>query len=735
MLAIYATTLFVSAFLMFLVQPMFGKMVLPLLGGSPAVWNTVVVFCQGSLLLGYLYAHVSARRLSIRPRALIQCLLVLLPLIVLPIKIPSGWSPPTAHNPGPWLLLVLLISVGPPFFVVSTISPMMQEWFARTRHRKAEDPYFLYAASNGGSMLGLLAYPLLVEPYFPLADQSWIWAAGYGLLIVLILACAVTVLKFPRAGPTDSHPAPSRELTPANSKPLTTGRRLRWVLWAFAPSSLMLSVTTYLSTNIAPVPLLWVIPLAVYLLTLILVFTRKRLIPHRIMVRAFPILVLPLVMVIILHSIQPVWLLVLLHLIAFFVIAMVCHGAIANDRPAPAHLTEFYLLVSLGGVMGGGFNALLAPLLFPTLVEYPLVVVLSAIFMAWAVRGEVSQLRWADMLLPAGLGILAAGMVLGTRVLQFGTGLSSVAIAFGLPLVLCYSLAGRPLRFGLGLGALLLVHGLLPGGEGRALLTERSFFGVHRVLLDPEGSYHILLHGRTLHGQQSLEASRRCEPLSYYHRTGPLGQLFAAFSSEDADWRVAAVGLGSGSIASYTKPGQQWTFYEIDPTVVRIASDPRYFTYLRDCGPGIEFVLGDARLSLAAESSRQFDLLVLDAYNSDSVPIHLITREALELYMDRVPGDGLLMFHISSQYLDLAPVLGNLGQDAGLVCLVQNDAVVSALEMALGKRPSTWVVMARTRAHLGKLAEDPRWQPLEGSPHDRVWTDSYSSIFSILYWH
>jgi len=736
-LTLYPVTLFLSAALMFLVQPMFGKMALPLLGGSPAVWNTQVVFCQGVLLFGYLYAHLTSRWFGIRRQALIQCFIIFLPLLFLPIGIPQGQIPPGEVNPIFWLLSLLLVTLGLPFFVVATISPMLQKWFSVTPHPKAGDPYFLYAASNAGSLVGLLGYPLLLEPYLHLQDQTWVWGAGYGFLIVLTLACALTVWRSSgsstqdRSESTGTHPTePGLE----NPGPVTRARLFRWILGAFVPSSLMLSVTTYLSTNIAPVPLLWVLPLSIYLLTFILVFARRTLVPHSFMVRIFPMVALPVSMVIILQATQPIGLMVVIHLISLFVIAMVCHGVVANDRPATTHLTEFYLWVSLGGVLGGIFNAFLAPVLFSSLLEYPLVLVASALLLAWPGKGQHFSYKWFDFAFPAGLGVLAAGLILGVENFQWAAHPLSQAVMFGVPAILCYSFSTRPLRFGLGLGALLLASSFYTQGAGSVLHRQRTFFGVHSILVDSQERYHLLSHGGTLHGRQSLDPSRECEPLTYYHTTGPLGQLFAALEGRTAQWRVAAVGLGAGSIASYRRPGQEWTFYEVDPTVVQLARDPRFFTYLSKCSTDIEVVLGDARLSLAREPSNHFDLLVLDAYNSDSVPIHLITREALQLYLDKMTDRGLIIFHISNQYLDLTPVVANLAQDLGLVCFLKSDLFLSEQERLLGKEPSQWAIMARHLEDLGDLIDDPGWQRLEGSGGP-VWTDSYSSIFRVLKWN
>jgi hypothetical protein len=733
MLAVYATTLFLSAALMFLVQPMFGKMVLPLLGGSPAVWNTVVVFCQGILLLGYLYAHLTARWLGIRRQALLQCFVIFLPLLLLPIGIPEGQAPPAVDNPVPWLLALLTMALGLPFFVVATISPMLQKWFSSTDHPAAGDPYFLYAASNTGSLMGLLGYPVLMEPYFKLQIQGWVWGVGYGLLIVLTLICAVTVLRSPVSTAEIPPRAEPHSVRKEETRPPELRRRLGWVLGAFVPSSLMLSVTTYLSVHIAPVPLLWVIPLSIYLVTLILVFARKTLIAQGTMVRVFSAAIMPLIIVVIFQATQPIWLMVGLHLVSFFVIAMVCHGAVAQDRPDPTHLTQFYLWISFGGVLGGAFNAIVAPMIFPTLTEYPLVLVFSVLLLAWNEGGIRRPYQWLDLTLPASLGVATAALIYLFETLDVAAGPLAQVGMFGIPAAVCYGFSKRPLRFGLSLGALFLASSFYSGGQGIILHTERNFFGIHKVLLDREGGYHLLSHSGTLHGRQSLENSRLCEPLSYYHASGPLGQVFAAVRERASLWRVGAIGLGAGSIASYQQPGQQWIFFELDPTVVKIASNSNYFTYLTDCSQNVRVIPGDARLSLSRQADHQFEMILLDAYSSDSIPIHLITREALQLYLDKLTEQGILVFHLSNQYLDLRSVVANLAHDAGLAYLLQDDVSLSREERSLGKEFSRWAILARHPETFGRLATDPRWGRLEKT-EGQVWTDSYSSIFSVLNW-
>ena len=759
LLAIYTITMFLSALLLFMVQPMFAKMALPLLGGSPAVWNTAMVFYQAMLLGGYVYAHVATRWLGARRQAVFHLLVLLLPLLALPIAIPAGWSPPAGANPAPWLLALLFVAVGLPFFVVSASSPMLQTWFASTRHRAAADPYFLYAASNIGSMLALLVYPTLIEPTLGLALQSQIWAAGYVALVLATALCALALWGAPASDEQSQHRANIPEGTrrhanireifaslraasrirppqaDISSEVLSWRRRLRWVALAFVPSSLMLSVTTYLSTNIAPIPLLWVIPLAIYLLTFILVFMRRPLLPHVVMQRALPMLLLVLLITLVAQATEPIGLLIAIHLAAFFVAAMVCHGAIARDRPDAAHLTEFYLWMSVGGVLGGLFNALLAPLLFTSVLEYPLVLVLACLIQPpeAGARTGARALR-LDLGLPIALGLVVAALILVSPAVGLAPGPARVGLMFGVPSLICFSFSRRPLRFGLGVAAILAASALYTSDQGRVLHAERSFFGIHRVLLDPSGQFHVLAHGGTRHGMQSLDPARRDMPLTYYYPNGPIGQFFEARVDQQPQARVALVGLGAGSLACYKQPGQQWTFYEIDASVVHIARTPEYFSYLRDCAPDAGMVLGDARLSLADAPDRGYDLIVLDAYSSDSIPVHLITREALALYRAKLAPGGVLAFHISNIYLDLKPVLGNLAADAGLAALARDDLSPSPSDAARGKSASQWVLMARDSSDFGPLSSDASWQPLAPQPGDAVWTDNFSSLLTVFRW-
>jgi hypothetical protein len=734
---VYGLTAFASATLLFLIQPMFARMLLPLLGGAPAVWNTALVFYQAVLLAGYLYAHLTTRWLGGRRQWLVHAFLVLLPLIVLPIAVPGGWQPPTVSNPIPWLLALLTVAVGLPFFVISTSSPLLQAWYARTGHRLAHDPYILYAASNVGSLCALLGYPFLIEPRLTLAEQSRFWSLGYLVQVVLVLACAALVarsaaaLKAPAVATTV---VPSAATTSAER--LSTPRRLRWLILAFIPSSLMMSVTTYITTQIAPLPLLWVIPLAIYLLTFILVFAGRPLFSPRLLVRVFPIVLLPLVLLMLIQATQPIVLIALLHLLTFFLATMICHGAMAADRPAPRHLTEFYLWMSAGGVLGGIFNALVAPVIFRSIVEYPLVLALACLLLPrFGADAAQPFFRWRDLALPALLGGILAALIVGMSALGVQNGVFSLVAIFSVPGLLCFSFSRRPLRFALGVGVLFLVTGLLfNSGQGQELATERSFFGLHRVMLDPTGRFHTIVHGGTVHGMQSTDPARRTVPLTYYYPTGPAGQLFAAYNGAYAKQHVGVVGLGAGILACYFQPGQSWTFYELDPRVEQIARDPRYFTYLRDCAPDSPVVLGDGRLSLVGAADGGYDLLILDAYSSDTVPVHLLTREALALYLTKLTPDGIIAFHISNQYLNLKPAIAQLADDAGLVALSQDDLAISAEDAAGGKSSSQWVVMAHRAADLERLSSNGRWQPLVAQPGTALWTDSFSSIIGLIRW-
>lgn len=729
MTVLYALTLGLSAALLFAAQPMVAKAVLPLLGGAPAVWTTCMVFFQAVLLGGYLYAHAATRRLGIRAQAALHAALLIGAFGLLPLGVDeaSALSLGPGSSPVRWLLEQLVVSAALPFLAVAATAPLLQRWFAGAGHGASGDPYFLYAASNLGSLAALLAYPLLIEPRLPLAAQERWWTLGYAALGFLTMACAWTRLW---AGPVPLGAAAGSE-PPSQHEPSIW---LRWVFLAFVPSSLMLGVTSYLSTDIAPMPLLWVVPLALYLLSFVLAFARRPIVPRGWAARGVPAGVMVLALVLGLGLVQPF--LVPLHLLTFFLAALACHEALARSRPGAAGLTAFYLAIALGGALGGAFNALVAPVLFDRLAEYPLALVLAclAASASGVLRLPANRRTWAaELAIPAAVLVLAGAAVVDYRGWsRSAAGSLGVMLASGLLALACWTHRRRPLRFALTVGAALLASGLSAGVNGRVLHQERDFFGVLQVTVDPSSQSHRLFHGRTLHGQQSLDPALRHEPLSYFARSGPIGDVFRAFQARPANGsqtQVAVVGLGAGSLACYARPSERWTFYEIDPAVARIAADRRYFTFLSDARAGsLKVVLGDARLRLRDAPPHGYGLIVLDAFSSDAIPVHLLTREALRLDREKLAADGILALHISNRYIDLEPVLGALAEDAGLVCRVRRDLELSPAEARAGKQRSIWAVMAARPADFGPLADDPRWQPARRQAGLAVWRDDFSDL-------
>ena len=731
MIILLAITLFLSSSLLFLVQPMIAKMVLPLLGGTPAVWNTCMVFFQATLLAGYLYVHAATRWLRPRQQVALHVTLLIISLVTLPIVLITRGDPPVSGMPVLWLLRVLAVTVGVPFFMASTSSPLLLRWFARTKHPSAHDPYFLSVAANLGSVFALLAYPAVVEPTLRLADQSWFWAAGYGMFVALTLASHWLVY---RAAGSSSEDSWREESGDARAEPIAWAQRLRWGVLAFIPSSLMLGVTTFVTTDIAAVPLFWVLPLTIYLLTFVLVFARRVIVPNALAGRALPLCALVLVTVIVFASHLPPAAQSPLHLITFFFAAMVCHGELARTRPTSGRLTDFYLSMSVGGLAGGLFNAVVAPIAFSSVLEYPLAIVMAcAARPAPPAAGSSRFDRQLDFVVPLafGAGILGLLFVFGNRDPHDPL---VVIMMYILPSVVCFSFKRRPVRFALSLGALMLGSAMYVSAHERVPYRNRSFFGVHRVMEDSERRLRLLIHGRIVHGAQSLDQARRREPLTYFHRTGPIGQAMAALGEVSPKPRVAVIGLGIGSLAAYGEAGQHWTFYEIDPSIAALARDDRYFTFVRDSAADVRVVLGDARISLAREAPRSYDLLILDAFSSDSIPVHLITRQALQLYSRVLEPNGVIVFHISNRYIDLEPVVGDLAADAGLVALTENETKVTAADERAGKSPSHWVVMAGATADLGDLMGDPRWSRLEPRSHPVVWSDDFSNPLALIHW-
>src|SRR5918996_3139861 len=707
-----------GVFLVFAIQPMFARMALPLLGGAPAVWNTAMVFFQSALLAGYAYVHCLSR--SFGPRGQIAGHLSLLAVasLSLPVAIGADWHPPAGGASILWLIGLMAWTIGLPFLAVAATAPLIQKWFAGSAHPAACDPYFLYGASNLGSVLALVSYPLLVEPSLTLHEQGLLWAAGYGALALAITGCGLVVWRGRSAQAIA--PAPSGLDQRAG---IGWPRRLRWLFLALVPSGLLLAVTTHITTDLAAVPLLWVVPLALYLLTYVVAFARRPWLRHPWMVKTQPFVLIPLVLLFTWNL--PFWVGLPLHLAGLFVSALVCHGELARLRPRAEHLTEFYFWLAMGGALGGAFTSLLAPLLFDAVFEYPIALAAACLLRPTLLPGR----RILDFALPVGVGILIAARsgALDVGLRDFGT-IGVLLVFLPSALALC-ALAERPLGFGFGIAA-ALAAALLAADLHSVVARERSFFGVYTVKRDPAG-YHLLVNGTTLHGAQRVDPAGWREPLTYYHREGPLGQLFSALGARSHT--IGAVGLGVGTVACYRRPGQRWTFYEIDPLIERIARDERYFHYLSECAPDAEIRSGDARLTLQATPQAAYDLLILDAFSSDAIPMHLITREALALYLDKLAPGGVIAWHVSNRNLDLAPIVGDLAADAGVVAWLQSDQP-SRAELAGYRTPSLWIALARHPEHLAALVADPRWTQLQGRPDARPWTDDFSNLVSALRW-
>jgi hypothetical protein len=717
--ALFSATLLLSAGLVFLVQPMFARFALPLLGGAPAVWTTAMLFFQTVLLLSYMYAHWSIARFGARRQAALHLALVASALFLLPIGIPDGWTPPAGGSPVPWLLLTMLVTVGLPFFVVSATAPLLQSWLAATDHPDARDPYFLYRASNIGSAVGLLSYPLLVEPRLTLDGQSWLWSGAYGLLMLLLVACALVLWRSRKPRVEEVEEAPAEQ-------PIAPGRKLRWIALAFVPSSLMLAVTATLTTNLAPIPLLWVLPLALYLGSFVMVFSRGEGAGpyHRLALRLVPVAVVVAGGLTVLGYTKPLLLVGGIYLVAFFIVAVTCHGELAADRPPARDLTRFYAYVAVGGALGGVFNVVIAPTIFNSLTELPIAIVLMAFLLPFRLGSWTDQISARrDLLPPALVGGATAGLL--AAVGDGGTLQWVVLIAAG---AACLTLLPSPLRFGLAVAAAMVAIWAVNVDDAAVIHQERSFFGVNRVESPPGQFVHVLKNGSIVHGSQLLLDPTT--PTAYYTRTGPMGQLLDDLPDRRVASRAAVVGLGAGTMACLSRPGDRWTFFEIDPAVVRLARDKDLFTYLRDCPGSFDVRVGDGRLSLTRRQNREFGLIVLDAFNSDAIPVHLLTREALGVYERKLERHGVIAFHISNQYVDLAPVLGNVAAAHGLSCYLQEDTHVTA--RTIGKFRSRWVAMARSPADLGRVAHDRRWRLCPSDPDARTWTDDYANVTAAL---
>jgi SAM-dependent methyltransferase len=684
---LYSLTVALGAFLLFLLEPLFAKMILPRFGGSAAVWSTCLVFFQSALLLGYYYADVLTRRLSASRQASAHIALMVVSLTLLPLAPHAVLNSPSSDYPAFHILVLLTASIGLPFVLLSATSPLIQAWKART----GAAAYHLFAISNFASFIALLSFPFIIEPRVSSHRQAQLWSTLYALFVLLCSLSAwmsrregslVTADAMSAAEPIERHPTGSA-VDEATEPPRTPKRD--WVLWlvlSACGSVVLLATTNHLTEDVAPVPLLWVPPLALYLLTFTMAFAPRSLYSRWFVVRLVAVMLGSLGYAIYDPSItESIQIAVPLFCAGLFVFCLFCHGELARLRPDPARLTTFYLVIAAGGALGAIFVGLIAPLLFAATYEYPLALCFTSLAAAAVLWDTVWPLR------------------------AFWTVATAALVA-----VLAYH-----------------VHAY----EKNSILVERNFYGGLRVQLHYDWlkrPYHALYHGMIEHGAQYLDPPKNADPTTYYARNSGVG-IALDFFEEQPSRNIGVVGLGSGTIAAYAESGDLVRYYEINPLIVKIANEQ--FSYLKNArtdGADVAIRMGDARLSLAADDSERFDVLAIDAFSGDAIPVHLLTREALALYLQRLKPNGVLAIHTSNTYLDLNPVVKLLADDAGVESrLISNNDDNRKLIDA-----SDWVLLTRNQEFLLKLDETTLQDSVDIPPGLRVWTDDYNNLFQIL---
>lgn len=734
LLPIFAATLFTSAFLIFAVQPMVSKMLLPMLGGSPSVWNTAMVFFQAMLLAGYGYAHFVARFVPLRAQAVLHIILLLFFTTVLPLSLPPGTQPPEEGGQALWQLGVMLACVGGPFFVLAASAPLFQHWFSASGHEDAENPYFLYAVSNIGSMVSLLSYPIIIEPLLGLHNQTQAWFTGYIVLIVLTAVCAFLV----RNGAKPAAPLPTAE----DRKPITWLSRAVWIALSFIPSSLMLGVTTIVTTDLASAPFLWILPLTIYLITFIIAFAKEPKIGVPV---ARELAAYAIIFVIVAFMISGFVTLeipmIIMHLLAFFICSQLCHGELAKAKPSASHLTEYFLLISLGGVLGGIFNALIAPKIFLIPIEYSMTLA-SVGFVIWAGTAKIpfisktfnsldEKLKYKKLLaidiVTIAAGLLTIGVIYVTKT-HFVQVIGTFAIfAFFMMIV-----QNRFVFSCVACAALLTFQPGMWSMSKKLIDLDRNYFGVLKVYT--QKNINFFYHGTTLHGAEFQNEEWKLIPVVYYNPAGPTADIFNYMSKRIGKQKIAALGLGVGSIACYKAPKRHFDFYEIDADVVRIAEDPKYFSYLSGCG-NYNIVLGDARLKMNDAPDESYDIVFVDTFSSDNIPVHIMTKEGFEVYLKKLKPHGIIGMNISNRYFDLRPVLTSIAGELGLTIYFKYDAPKKVKDTVSELyTESLFAVMARDPNDVAPFMENDGWKPLPPAETPaRAWTDDYANVLSSMF--
>ena len=752
----FALTIFTGAFLLFQVQPLIGKFILPWFGGGPGVWTTCLLFFQTVLLGGYAYAHFSSTRLKPKQQVILHVALLLLSLAVLPIAPGDSWKSHVAGDPTMRILLLLTLSIGLPYFVLSSTGPLMQQWFSQTN--PGVSPYRLYALSNVGSLLALLSYPAYFEVKFTRYEQSTMWSGGLALFVIFCGYCAWLLWKRARdravASAAATNAADESAAASAN-EPTPAADKLLWVSLPAIASVLLLATTNKLSQEIAVIPFLWVLPLSLYLLTFIICFDHARWYNRWVFI---PLLVVSMAVVAQLLPVgtdAPMRLQILGYSGALFVACMVCHGELYRLKPPPARLTSYFLLISAGGAIGGFLVAVVAPAIFSEYRELQL----GLWLLSYAVGVLCYRHRSRDMVIAAGIGALLTLVVLPLLRSRFddSTGLGAefvelfkdrwlyIAVAAVVFIVCIVDFRRRRLvsewdpRTGwfvmflcVGIGA-VFVKQWVARTETPVLSASRNFYGTLKVYdyyaNDPEENYHLLLHGATTHGLQFTEPKKAMMPTSYYADSSGVGRAINRLPQSPR--RIGLVGLGTGTLAVYARPEDYMRIYEINPAVEELARSQ--FKYLDYCPGKVEIAMGDARLVMEQEVAEKrlqnFDLLALDAFSSDAIPVHLLTREAFEIYLKQIKPDGVIAVHISNRYLNLRPVVEKLAAHFDLECVTISDDN----EPQWWIYATTWMILSKNKAIMEH--EEIRGAADEREPTNRdfpLWTDDFASLYAIM---
>jgi hypothetical protein len=723
----FVVTTFVGSFLLFQVQPMVARMALPELGGAPAVWNSAMLVYQALLLAGYCWAHWLGR-FPVRRQVLTHLALLVVACLWLPIGLAS-FDPPTGNSVVLFVPMLLLVSVGPVLLAISAQAPLVQQWYAAGR---GANPYPLYAASNLGSFTGLLAYPLVVEPLLRLDTQRWSWTIGYGVLILLVTGCGVLTVRTMKAtgAVADLEPARDRSLPAVTRRQVVT-----WILLSAVPSGLMLSTTTHLSTDIMAMPLLWAIPLGFYLLSFTVAFAERRG-AARVIGRAAPALLLLFGASALTSGGTANYAAAVLSVVTLFAVAVALHSRLYESRPPAQRLTTFYLVTAVGGALGGVFCGLVAPLVFDWVYEHPILVLAAGALIPLrrvSRKFDVAQLprHVARVVRPA---LLAAVVAMSVGLAYSSEVDRQMGLLVGLVAVGVLTWSWRSVY-------VLVLLGLMCGMGARSTLPPsftgdraRSYFGVYTVIDDTHDHMRLLVHGGITHGIELTTPGLETAPTTYYGPDSGAGLVLAHVPELfGPDASVGVVGLGAGTLACYHQPGQSWRFFEIDPVVVRIARDSGQFHFLSDCTPDATMTTGDARLELGKVPDDSFDVLAVDAFSSDAIPMHLMTREAFDVYDRVVRDDGLVLVHITNRFIDFEPVLRALVQDQGWSASVHASHPSPSQVRSRAYASSEWVALSRTPGALdGQLDEvGGDWTPL-GSGEARPWSDDFASVLPLL---